>query len=238
MTDLAQLRTAVPQLASARFGDSSFGHDVMTTQPVPQRVPGPVRILLLCTANRVRSPAAERILARHALERSLDIAVASAGVDAVAGREMDETMLELLAKRGIPTQDHVAHPLSLPELQVADLVIGMERYHAAAAVDAYPRAFHKTFTLLDLADRLPLAPAPVLDLNEPMPDPAERLRRVLQSLAASRGTTGLLGFRGPDDLADPSRRGRRQYRKCVKTIDRATDTIAIALDRILSQPAW
>lgn len=206
--------------------------------PASVRVPGPVRVLLLCTANRVRSPATERLLARHALERTLDIAVASCGVDAVPGREIDETMLEMLSKRGISAEDHVAHPLSLPELQVADLVIGMERNHAAAAVDVYPRAIHKTFTLLDLAARLPAAPAPTLDLNGPQPTPPERLQAVLYALAQQRGTTGLLGFRGPDDLADPSRRGRRQYRKCIKAIDTATAEIADALDRILTNPTW
>ena len=151
---------------------------------------------------------------------------------------MDETMLEMLAKRGITAQDHVAHPLSLPELQVADLVIGMERNHAAAAVDAYPRAIHKTFTLLDLAVRLPGAAAPAVDLTVPQSTPAERLQAVLSKLAQQRGTTGLLGFRGPDDLADPSRRGRRQYRKCVRAIDDATSNIATALDQILNNATW
>lgn len=103
------------------------------------------RILIVCVGNICRSPTAEYLF-RHRLA-STDIQVESAGLGALAGKGMDRLALALLAEHGVDGSAHVARQLDDDMLQRADLVLVMEKRHAAAITRTAPQASGKTFML-------------------------------------------------------------------------------------------
>ncbi len=103
------------------------------------------RILVICIGNICRSPTAEYLFRQQLAGR--DIQVGSAGLGALAGKPMDPTALRLLQERGIDASGHVARQVETQLLRDADLVLVMERRHAAAVHRFAPEAGGKVFLL-------------------------------------------------------------------------------------------
>lgn len=183
-----------------------------------------LRVLFVCTANISRSPYAER-RAAHLLAGAgtagpagpagTALAVASAGVPGLAGREMDPAMVVELEKRGGSSTGHVSRAVSAEILDSCDLVLTVEFAHRLRILDAWPEHGRKLFGVNQLADAVGRVPRPhggpaTLDaaLEVARPD----------SLAW--------------DVADPYRRGRRAAKRCADEIDEALAVILPALDGI------
>jgi protein-tyrosine-phosphatase len=110
------------------------------------------KLVFVCTANRGRSPVAEavtRLLAPAGVD------VSSRGVDAVAGLPALPSVLTAAQARGIDIAAHRSSPLG--SVRDADLVIGFEQRHLAAAVVDGSAARDRVFTLPDLVRLLPRA---------------------------------------------------------------------------------
>lgn len=103
------------------------------------------KILVLCVGNICRSPTAEYLLRRQLAGR--DIQVSSAGLGALVGRPIEGHAMELLQEHGIDATSHRARQLDAQMLRDADLVLGMERRHLAAAARLAPEASGKLFLL-------------------------------------------------------------------------------------------
>jgi protein-tyrosine phosphatase len=103
------------------------------------------KILVLCVGNICRSPMAEYLLRRQLAGR--DIQVSSAGLGALVGRPIEGHAMELLQEHGIDATSHRARQLDAQMLRDADLVLGMERRHLAAAARLAPEASGKLFLL-------------------------------------------------------------------------------------------
>ena len=100
------------------------------------------RVLLVCTANICRSPAAQLFLA-NAL-RSRNIQVDSAGTLAVAGNVADSMVREIMSKRGYPEiLEHRSKELLPSHLRSYELILCMERAHLQRAIDLNPSALGK-----------------------------------------------------------------------------------------------
>lgn len=122
---------------------------------------GRFTILVVCTGNICRSPAAERLLAA-AYAGCGAVRVVSAGTGAVVGSPMADQMAALLKARGVDASDFAARQLTGAMVRDADLVLGMTREHRGAAARLHPAAVARCFTLVEaarIASTLPLRTA-------------------------------------------------------------------------------
>jgi protein-tyrosine phosphatase len=178
------------------------------------------RILVLCTANICRSPAAEVLLTRL-FGGSTDVRVASAGLDARTGRPVAEEMTRLL---GGPVDGFAAQQVTVEMIAAADLVLVMTRRQRSAVADAAPAAVRRTFTLREFADLAGLAQRPDVDLLGATP--GERLA-ALTALAPRLRSLRPTGER--DDIDDPYGLDEQAYARAMAQIEDAVgDIVAVA----------
>lgn len=106
------------------------------------------KILIVCTGNICRSPAAEYIL-RQQLENGREWrgAIRSAGTGALVNHPADETTEGLLLADGLDLKAHRAAQLTMEHLRWANLVLVMEKHHRQEVLDIDPAARGKTFLL-------------------------------------------------------------------------------------------
>jgi protein-tyrosine phosphatase len=188
---------------------------------VEQRVTG---LLLVCTGNVCRSPAAERLLTQ-ALAHDKDLRVSSAGTRALVDQPMDPTMAELLSAAGARPEGFRARLLTADLLRRADVVLVMAREHRSAVVALEPTAVRRTFLLLEIADvaeRVAAAGWP-----SGLRGAAARLAALPKLAPAFRAE---MQFRGADfDVPDPYRRSRREYAEAMGLVAGAVRSLAASV---------
>ena len=109
---------------------------------------------------------------------------------------------------------HRSRILDAQMVDDADLVIGMERFHAREVMVLDPAAMGRTFTLKELVRRaIAIGPR---DAGEPLDDWLQRPRAT-----AARPTCSV--SRPDDDVADPYRRSADVYERCAAEIDHPGD---------------
>lgn len=106
----------------------------------------PARLLVVCTGNVCRSPAAVAVL-RRAFP---DAVVTSAGTRALVGAPADERIARVAEAHGLFLWGHHAAQLTREMVAEADLVLTAAREHRSAAVALEPGALRRAFTLLSL----------------------------------------------------------------------------------------
>jgi protein-tyrosine phosphatase len=189
--------------------------------PLPEPEPAADRqfeLVVMCTGNRVRSPAAEGFL--RALVAGLPVRITSAGVldlgeDVPALPEAIETAGAL----GLDLTAHRAQCVLDRDLRDADLVIGFERRHVATAVvDAHARR-ERTFTMGELVALLQKLPAP------DAPDPIERARQMIAAANALRSGSD----EPPAELADPLGGPPELYRSTLRRVRDLSQRLAAGL---------
>ncbi len=109
------------------------------------------RILVVCIGNICRSPTAEFLL-RERLHHQSDlpqpvVQVASAGLSAMVGHPMEATAAQVMREHGVEGASHRARQLTPAMLHASDLVLVMEKSHAAAIARMAPEASGKVFLL-------------------------------------------------------------------------------------------
>jgi protein-tyrosine phosphatase len=104
---------------------------------------GMFKILVVCTANICRSPAAQYFL-RRALEGK-QVKVESAGTLALDGNAADPTIQALMLERGFEAiTEHRSRALMPSHLTQYDLVLCMERDHMARVQKLNPLGMNRT----------------------------------------------------------------------------------------------
>lgn len=180
------------------------------------------RVLVVCTGNICRSPAAERLLAARL---GAQVQVASAGVRAVVGSPMMRTMARLVAGAGADAHGFAARQLTADMVRESDLVLTMTRAHRAAVVELAPAAVRRTFALRELAR---LAVAADASSTGPWPsDPAGRVRALPARASQQRGRVP--AATQDDDIDDPYDRGDAAYQRAFGEIDDAVQRVVAAL---------
>ncbi|MGY1842288.1 arsenate reductase/protein-tyrosine-phosphatase family protein [Modestobacter sp. SYSU DS0875] len=182
------------------------------------------RVLVVCTGNVCRSPAAERLLATR-LPAGAGVTVTSAGTSALVGRAIDPPVAELLRLAGADPTGFAARQLQADQIRAADVVLVMERSHRAAVVGVEPTAVRRTFLLAELGAIAPLVAATGWPADVPA-DPAARLA-ALPGLAG-RHRPRLARSGGPE-VADPFRQSPEVQRHTFATIADRVDEIVAAV---------
>ena len=115
------------------------------------------RVLIVCTANRGRSPIAEAILRRMLAEQGVGdrVIVESAGLCAyeldLAGQPANPLSIAVAAKHGIDLSHHVVRPVTRSLVQASDLVVVMETWQAKVLRAVFREPAPTIATLRELA---------------------------------------------------------------------------------------
>ena len=127
--------------------------DAGEARRAPER---PALVLVVCAANRGRSPAAAAILRRLLRERGLEgsLTVESAGLCTYeldrTGLPADPAVAAVCEHHGLDLSDHVARPLDRGLVERAAVVVTMEGWQKTALATAYRDLRDRIVTLAEV----------------------------------------------------------------------------------------
>jgi protein-tyrosine phosphatase len=174
------------------------------------------RVAFICTANRARSPFAAALLRRDVGE--LPVVVESFGVLEQDGAPALPGAVKAAAEFGIDLSGHRAEVLRAGSLAGAQLVVGFEPAHVAAAVGTAGASAERAFLLTELAQ--------VLEVDVlPWPENSDSLEARVAHADARRFAGGGL----PRTVADPVGGSDRTFRRTYDEIDRMVAIIGMRL---------
>ncbi|MGY1606519.1 MULTISPECIES: arsenate reductase/protein-tyrosine-phosphatase family protein [unclassified Geodermatophilus] len=185
----------------------------------------PLRVLVVCTGNICRSPAAELLL-RAGLGPAAGVEVTSAGLSAPVGEPVAEPMARLLRAQGVDPGVSTARQVQPGAVRDADLVLTMTAAQRRAVVTSVPSAVRRTFTLVEFADVAALVGVARLPGG-----PAERIAAALRAAPVARAQR--TGTTAEDDIEDPYGRSEDVFSRVLDRIDGAVERLL----RELREPA-
>jgi protein-tyrosine phosphatase len=130
-------------------------------------------VVIVCTGNQFRSPIVEGLM--KASSSPLPLRVSSVGTKELGAPPALPEAIRLASEFGVDLTAHRARSLRGIDLSGADLVIGFELEHVAAAVVEAGATYERTFTILELVSLLEEIPPPDDD------DPVRRARAAIDS---------------------------------------------------------
>jgi protein-tyrosine phosphatase len=181
-----------------------------------------LHLLIVCTANRCRSPiAATWLRSKVALDEVARdrIEVRSAGF-LEPGQAVPELGVALMAHRAVDVSGHRSATLDRAILEWADLILPMERTHVRRIVAGVPELWSRTFTIKEFVRRAtqvgPRAAGTQLDVW-------------LAEVGAGRRLQDLVGPSADDDVRDPFAAKRRVWQSVIDELDGLTAQVVTLL---------
>ena len=187
-------------------------------EPRSTRSQDEFELVLLCTGNRARSPVAEGFL--RDLLADLPVRVRSLGTLELGAAPALPEAIEAAAGLGLDISEHRARALAGEDLSGADLVVGFEQRHVAAAVVDGGARRDRVFSLPELAE--------LLEESAPQRfgDPVERARQAIADAHARRSRHSASERA---ELADPLGHDRSFYRNTVERVRELSTRLAAGL---------
>ncbi len=182
-------------------------------------------ILVVCTGNICRSPAAAQLLEQRL---GAHATITSAGLGAVAGAPLDPKMAAALQSLGLTPAEHAGRQLTDQMVAQADLVLTMDEAHRGQVVEQTPPALRRTYTLREYA-RLAATLHREGKLTHDADTPLEDRLRALTALEWSHRGKPNAGV--VDNIDDPHGRPDATYTRAAGEIQQAIDTIVGALTK-------
>lgn len=174
-----------------RFGQYSSvirvdGHEYeiqragVLTEPTLQRLAS-YMVLFVCTGNTCRSPMAEALMRRRAMDKlscqadelpERGLCILSAGVAAMAGSRASQEAHQAVTNWGADLNQHESQPVTDRLVRFADLILTMTRAHREALLAQWPEA----------ASRTKLLSRNSADVADPIGGPIELYRRCAEQI--------------------------------------------------------
>ena len=136
------------------------------------------KILFVCTANRCRSPMAERLFKRILAARGLsesDWQVTSAGTWTEDGIPPDENLVAAMAAFEIDVRDHRSRMLTAAIIAEQDLVLVMEIHHKEALCFEFPTQSERVFLISEMIGK-------TFEISDPFSRPLKAYTRTAKQL--------------------------------------------------------
>jgi protein-tyrosine phosphatase len=181
--------------------------------------PDGAAVLVVCTGNICRSPAAELLLRAGLGDPGVE--VASAGIAARAGEPVAAPMARLLAARGVEPAGFVARQLEPAALRSAGLVLTMTAEQRSAVVTRAPATVRRVFTLREFADLAGLGAGHLEERHAP--------GRLAALVAAAPRLRALRTGSRDDDVEDPYGLPEEVFARALGRIETAVGTLLGAL---------
>ncbi len=178
-------------------------------------VSGP--LLVVCTGNVCRSPAAELLL--RAGLGDAGPGVASAGLSALAGEPVAAPMAALLRADGVDPDGFTARQLDVPALRGAGVVLTMTTAQRAAVVGRAPAVVRRAFTLREFAE--------LARLGAGVPQEGDPAARLAALVAAAPRLRALRTGAREDDVEDPYGRSADVF---ARSYGHVRDAVATLVD--------
>jgi protein-tyrosine phosphatase len=174
------------------------------------------RLLVVCTANLVRSPVAEAAFEAW-IDRSevSGLQVASAGVAAVEGVAVPASLIRAVRPYFLDLHAHRSRPVRRDEVRDSSLVLGLAEAHREALQALVPAATPRIFTLAEFARLVEATPT----LSELDGDFAAFVRAVHRERPRQPRP------RLPEDVEDAFGGSERQYDRCVRQVVDLVDRV-------------
>jgi protein-tyrosine phosphatase len=181
------------------------------------------RVLLVCTGNQSRSPAAEALLRQRLRGSGVGAEIWSAGTAAREGAVLHPLTADALARYGVTVRSHRPRRLLVDDVRGADLVLCAERMHRLQVARLDSTAVGKTFTLAEFG-RI----APHLEGGS--------LQELL-TLAREQRSTYPPRQPSDDDIPDPVRGDHRMHEQIVTRLAGLTAVVAAVLTLVSGPPS-
>ena len=178
----------------------------------------PFRILVVCTGNICRSPAAAAYLGCRLGTDA--VTVSSAGLEARVGEPVAPQMARL---SHVPLDGFAARHLTPEMIREADLVLTMTRDQRAAVVAKVPAAVRRTFTLVEFATLAEV----VANAEDGLPPGG--VERVAAVVALAPRFRSLRPHGDDDDIEDPYGGRSAAYARAMLRIRAAVEAVGTAL---------
>lgn len=184
----------------------------------------PARVLVVCTANAIRSPFVEHLLrARFAASDVADALVDSAGSAARPGDPAAPQVIEVGRTYGLDLDGHRTRRLDEATLQGTTIVLCAAATHRRTVLDMRPDLLDSTFTIREFARLLADESIEVADTDD---------WATLVRAAAGRRTRVRPASPGDDDLVDPIGQPAAVWARFERDAVAAVETIAAHAARL------
>jgi protein-tyrosine phosphatase len=185
-------------------------------------------VLLVCTANRCRSPIAAAVL-RQRLPAGSEVVVDSAGLMDEAAMPVPDEGIALMRRYGLNLENHRSRTITIRDLRDHDLVLGMTRGHVRDLLALEPGAFARIFTLKDFVHRIEstLSDRDLGDLGD-FGDHGQ-LSDAMAAVNADRAVDSVLGASDLDDIRDPIGESLGVWTTVTRELVDYADRLAFAL---------